>query len=162
MSGVKPYKISVLESRLTKLKQKLALTDFPNELDGAEWAYGAPLADVKRLAKYWEDGYDWRKAEAKLNELPHFSVDIDVTDFETLNVHFVHQKSESKAAIPLLFVHGWPGSFIEVTKILPKLASSGKDAPTFHVVAVSLPNFGFSQGSRKVSSYFRFPPHMLW
>ena len=151
MSQVKPYKISVPEERLQKLKQKLALTDFPDELEDAEWAYGSPLSDIQRLAKYWEDGFDWRNAEAKLNEFPQYTVDIDVEGFETLSVHFLHQKSMVKGAIPLLFAHGWPGSFFEATKIMPELAKGSRDFPAFHVVAPSLPNFGFSQGTKKVS-----------
>lgn len=150
MSQVRPYKISVPESKLERLKQKLALADFPDELEGTDWAYGSPLSDIKRLTKYWYEEYDWRKAEAKLNELPQFSVDIDVAGFETLNIHFVHQKSKVKGAIPLIFVHGWPGSFYEATHILPKLAESRGDIPAFDVIVPSLPNFGFSQGTKKV------------
>ena len=146
MSEVQEYKISVPDSKLERLKQKLALTDFPDELEDAEWAYGAPLADIKRLTKYWHEEYDWRKAEAKLNELPHYTADIDVAGFETLNIHFLHQKSNTKGAIPLLFSHGWPGCFLEATKILPKLVGG---SPAFHVVAPSLPNYGFSQGTKK-------------
>ena len=75
---------------------------------------------------------------------------IDVDGFGTYDVHFVHQKSEVKNAIPLLFSHGWPGSFIEVSKILPELVKGGKDFPAFHVVAPSLIDYGFSAVSGKV------------
>jgi pimeloyl-ACP methyl ester carboxylesterase len=151
MAQISPYKISVPQKKLERLKQKLALADFPDELDGANWDYGAPLADIKRLTARWRDGYDWRKAEAELNEtLPQFTVDIPVDGFETLKIHFVHQKSEVKGAIPLLFAHGWPGSFDEVRKLIPDLIKGDKNNPAFHVVAPSLPNFGFSQGTKKV------------
>jgi hypothetical protein len=151
MSGVAPYKISIQESKLERLKQKLALADFPDETSGVGWSYGASLADIRRLTQYWQHGFDWRKAEAKLNELSHFSVDIPVDGFETLNIHFVHQKSKAKGAVPLLFAHGWPGSFFEVTKIIKKLPEARRNSfPAFHVVAPSLPNFGFSEGTRKV------------
>jgi pimeloyl-ACP methyl ester carboxylesterase len=150
MSVIKPYKISVDESKLERLKKKLALADFPDEIGGVGWSRGPPLADLQRLTKYWQEGFDWRKAEAKLNELSHFSVDIPVEEFETLNIHFLHQESKAKGAIPLLFAHGWPGSFFEVTKIIRKLAASGNGFPAFHVVAPSLPNFGFSEGTKKV------------
>jgi Epoxide hydrolase N terminus len=154
MSGVTPYKICVGESKLEHLKKKLALADFPDEIDDVGWARGVPLADLQRLTNYWRDGFDWRKAEEKLNELSHFSVDIPVEGFENLNIHFVHQRSKVETAIPLLFAHGWPGSFFEVTKIIEKLPESGDDFPAFHVVAPSLPNFGFSQGTRKVGVCF--------
>jgi hypothetical protein len=154
MTQISPYKIAVPQAKLDRLKQKLALADFPDELEEASWDYGVPLADIKRLTAYWHNGYDWRKAEAELNEtLPQFTVDIPVEGFETLKIHFVHQKSEVKGAIPLLFAHGWPGSFDEVRKIIPDLVKGGKDSPAFHVVAPSLPNFGFSQGTKKVRNW---------
>ena len=60
-----------------------------------------------------------------------------------IDMHFLHQKSDVKGAIPLCFVHGWPGSFLEVTKILP-LLKGGDGKPAFHVVAPSMPNYCFS------------------
>ncbi|KAF5367311.1 hypothetical protein D9757_010101 [Collybiopsis confluens] len=81
-----PFEISIPESKLEVLRQKLALAEFPDELDGAKWDYGAPLADIKRLVARWIDGYDWRAEESKLNaELPQFTTDIKVDGFETLN-----------------------------------------------------------------------------
>ncbi|KAI0048900.1 alpha/beta-hydrolase [Auriscalpium vulgare] len=144
-----PFKVSVSDDAIALLRRKLSDARFPDELDEAGWAYGAPLADVKRLAARWQDGYNWREHEAKLNELPMFTRDIEVDGFGVLNVHYVHQKSEVDGAIPLLFVHGWPGSFLEVRKILPLLIASSADHPSFHVVAPSLPNFGFSDGPKK-------------
>ena len=85
---------------------KLELTEFPDELDDAGWDYGAPLADVKRLTAYWKDRFDWKHQEADINKLPQFQTRIKVDGYEALRIHFVHQKSESSKAIPLLFVHG--------------------------------------------------------
>ncbi|KIK65183.1 hypothetical protein GYMLUDRAFT_39565 [Collybiopsis luxurians FD-317 M1] len=146
-----PFKIAVPDKQLDILHQKLELTTFPDEIESPEWNYGVPLADVKRLVARWQDGYDWRKAEAALNvELPQFTKDVDVTGFGTLNVHYVHAKSEVANAIPLLFIHGWPGSFIEVRKILPLLIKpTSSEHPSFHVVAPSLPGFGFSEAPSK-------------
>ena len=155
MPQINPYKIAIPQEKVDRLKQKLALADFPTELDGADWEYGTPLAEVKRLTEYWHQSFDWKKAEAKLNELPHFATDINVDNFETLNIHFVHQKSEVKGAIPLLFAHGWPGSFHEVVKILPELVHGSNNFPAFHVVAPSLPSFGFSEGTKKVRMIIR-------
>ena len=149
---IEPYTISVANTKLQSLQQKLSATTFPDELDDADWDYGAPLDDVKRLATYWKETYDWRKQEAQLNELPNYQTKIQVDGFEPLDVHFVHQKSEVEGAIPLLFVHGWPGSFLEVTKILPLLTEGGMlgvEAPAFHIIAPSLPNYGFSAGTKK-------------
>ncbi|KAJ3762718.1 Alpha/Beta hydrolase protein [Lentinula raphanica] len=150
MSAESPFKLSVPDAKLDILRQKLALAEFPDELENAEWNYGVPLADIKRLVAYWKDGYDWRAQEARLNkELPQFTKDIDVDGFGTLNIHYVHQKSPVSNAIPLLFVHGWPGSFFEVQKILPLLVQSSPESPSFHVVAPSLPGYGFSEGAHK-------------
>lgn len=154
MSHIIPYKISVPNAKIDRLKQKLALADFPDELEDSDWTYGSPLADVQRLAKYWQESFDWRKAEARLNELPQFTTDIQVDGFETLKIHFVHQKSEVAGAIPLLFSHGWPGSFEEVSKILPELVKGSADYPAFNVVAPSLPGYGFSEGTKKVNELF--------
>ncbi|KAJ4482519.1 Alpha/Beta hydrolase protein [Lentinula aciculospora] len=150
MSAELPFKISVPESKLDVLRQKLTLAEFPDELENANWNYGAPLADIKRIVARWKDGYDWKAEEARLNkELPQFTKDIDVDGFGTLNIHYVHQKSLIVDAIPLLFVHGWPGSFIEIRKILPLLVQSSPEYPSFHVVALSLPGYGFSEGAHK-------------
>ncbi|KUJ09565.1 alpha/beta-hydrolase [Mollisia scopiformis] len=145
MSQITPYKINVDEKCLAKLKQKLELVDFPEELEGAGWTYGASLSEIKSLTKYWLETFSWRTTEAKLNELSHFITPITVQGFKPVDIHFVHQKSEDPNAIPLLFVHGWPGSFIEVTKMLPLLKKGeGEGKRAFHVVAPSMANYGFS------------------
>ncbi|KAF4617693.1 hypothetical protein D9613_005925 [Agrocybe pediades] len=145
-----PFKISVPEELITRLKQKLAATRFPDELEDAEWDYGVPLPAMRRLVARWKDGYDWRRHEAALNEdLPQFTRDIEVDGHGALNVHYVHKKSEVDGAIPLLFVHGWPGSFIEVRKVLPLLVQGPANHPAFHVVAVGLPGYGFSEAPKK-------------
>ncbi|KAI4754144.1 hypothetical protein E4T44_14792, partial [Aureobasidium sp. EXF-8845] len=86
--------------------------------EDAEWAYGSPLADIKRLTSHWQNAFDWRKAEAMLNELPNFKTNVNVDGFGDIELHFLHQQSPAPDAVPLLFVHGWPGSYVEVTKML--------------------------------------------
>ncbi|TEB09975.1 epoxide hydrolase 1 [Coprinellus micaceus] len=151
MSTEAPFTIAIPDNDLEFLRKKLELTRLPDELEEAGHEYGAPLADVQRLAKYWQDEYlpKWREHEARLNDLPQFTRDIEVEGFGTLNIHYVHKKSEVADAIPLLFVHGWPGSFIEVRKILPLLIQASSDHPSFHVVALSLPGYGFSDNPKK-------------
>ncbi|PIL23393.1 hypothetical protein GSI_14704 [Ganoderma sinense ZZ0214-1] len=145
----KPFELAVPDADIELLQKKLELVRFPDELDGAGWDYGSPLADVKRLAAHWNSGFDWRKSEAEINKLPMFTRDIEVDGFGTLSVHYVHQVSDVRNAIPLLFVHGWPGHFLEVRKLLPLLTAGGEDHPSFHVVAPSLPGFGFSEAPKK-------------
>ena len=106
MASIKPYTLAVPDHRLQKLRTKLELAEFPDELDSAGWDYGAPLADVKRLTAYWRDSFDWRKQEEEINKLPNFQTQISVDGFDPLDVHFVHQKSQTLTAIPLLFSHG--------------------------------------------------------
>ncbi|KAI9874602.1 MAG: hypothetical protein M1830_009577, partial [Pleopsidium flavum] len=148
MSSPKPFLIHIPQSKIDNLRQKLSLAEFPDQLEEAAWDLGCPVADIERLATAWQQ-WDWRQAEKKLNEYPQFHTDVEVDGFGSLDIHLVHQKSKVKEAIPLLFVHGWPGSFIEVLKILPLLAQHDGNNPTFHIVAPSLPNFGFSQGVSK-------------
>ena len=107
-----PFKISVPDTELEFLRKKLQLTRFPDELEDANWNYGAPLADIKRLAARWENGFDWRKLEAEVNKIPQFTRDIDIKGHGPLNIHYVHQRSELNNAIPLLFVHGCKRLFI--------------------------------------------------
>jgi pimeloyl-ACP methyl ester carboxylesterase len=148
-SSIEPYQISISDSRIADLNNKLDQAHFPDELEAAEWDLGAPLADVQRLTKYWRDEFSWQKAEKKLNQLPHFVTSIQCEGYESLKIHFLHKKSNIKGAIPLIFVHGWPGNFLEATKIMDSLTNPGEGQIAFDLVAPSLPNYGFSEGSKK-------------
>lgn len=80
--------------------------------------------------------------------MANFHRSIKIDGFDELDIHYVYHKSESTDAIPLLFIHGWPGSYIEVTKMLSSLTTS-TNGVSFHVVAPSLPNYGWSEGVKK-------------
>lgn len=150
-NSVTPFRINVPEAALTDLKDRLARTRFPSEIDGAGWEYGTNLAYLKDLVTYWRTKYNWRDQERRLNQLPQFTTSIDGVD-----IHFVHQRSSRPDAVPLVFIHGWPGSFFEVTKIIGPLtdpsAHGGRPEDAFHVVALSLPGYGFS-GKPRESGY---------
>lgn len=106
-STIKPYQITVSDSVVERLKTKLSFATFPAETAFSnDWKYGAPLDNIKRLVKFWQEKYDWRRAEAELNKLPQFTTTIPVDDHEDLAIHFIHQKSENQNSIPLLFCHG--------------------------------------------------------
>ncbi|KIW11520.1 hypothetical protein PV08_10821 [Exophiala spinifera] len=148
-SSIEPYTISVPDSQLHDLNVRLDLARFPDELDEAGWDLGVPLSEIRRVSSYWRDTFNWRKVEQELNKLPHFITSIQAEGYENLKIHFLHKKSNRRGAIPLLFVHGWPGNFLEATKIINDLTSDLEECVSFDVVAPSLPNFGFSEGSKK-------------
>ncbi|KAL8644277.1 MAG: hypothetical protein Q9226_007847, partial [Calogaya cf. arnoldii] len=134
--------INIPDSELELLYQKLRLTRLPNNFDNERWAEcnGVTVSKVKEIVDFWRTGYHWREEEAKLNQLPQFKTHVNVKGFGEMEIHFIHSPSVVPDAVPLLFIHGWPGSFLEVTKILPILNEAG-----FHVVAPSLPGYGFSE-----------------
>jgi pimeloyl-ACP methyl ester carboxylesterase len=141
--AVVPFRIKVPDAVLTDLRERLARTRFPSEIEGSGWDYGTNLAYLKELVGYWRTKFDWREQERRLNQLPQFKTTIDGVE-----MHFVHKRSGRPGATPLVFIHGWPGSFVEVTKIIGPLtepaASGGRPDDAFDVVAVSLPGYGFS------------------
>ena len=126
---------------LDLLNRKLELARLPRNIINEQWgeSNGVSVEFMINTVEYWRTKYNWREEETKINKLPQFQTSIDVDGFGSLRIHFVHSKSSKPNAIPLLFIHGWPGSFIEVSKILPKLSEAGYD-----VVAPSLPGYGFS------------------
>jgi epoxide hydrolase len=141
--AVVPFKIHVPDAVLADLEQRLARTRFPGEIAGSDWDYGTNLPYLKELVTYWRDRFDWRAAEQRLNQFDQFTTNID-----GLDIHFIHQRSKNPNAMPLGVTHGWPGSIVEFTKIIGPLtdpvAHGGNAADAFHVVAISLPGFGFS------------------
>lgn len=153
--SIRPYKISILDAELELLQRKLEFSRLPNN-DSASKQWGEDNGVTNRFMRdtvdFWRSKYDWRSEEARLNKMPQFMTEIDVEGFGTLDIHFVHAKSSEANAVPLLFVHGWPGSFAEVEKILPRLNKAG-----FHVVAPSLPGYGFSSYTDKEG--FKHPQH---
>jgi epoxide hydrolase len=147
-AGIRPFRIEVPQADLDDLRQRLARTRWPDELPGVGWSRGVPLGYIKDLAHYWANGFDWRGQEAKLNELPQFTTEIDGQ-----NVHFVHFRSPEPGALPLIVCHGYPGSVVEFMNIIGPLTDpasyGGNAADAFHVVAPSLPGFGFSTPVRE-------------
>ena len=141
--AIVPFKIAIPDAVLTDLKDRLAKTRFPSEIEGSGWDYGTNLSYLRELVTYWRTSFDWRAQERRLNQMPQFKTRID-----GLDIHFVHQRSSHQDALPLVFVHGWPGSIVEVTKIIGPLteptAHGGRAEDAFHVVALSLPGYGFS------------------
>lgn len=106
-NDIKPYAVAVPDEALARLKSKLEASDLPQRVEFEnDWNYGCPADDIKRLAAYWRDGFDWRAQEARINKMPQYTTSVDIDGFGTLDLHFVHQKSTQRGGIPLLFCHG--------------------------------------------------------
>ena len=140
---IRPFRVDVPQADLDDLRERLARTRWPDELGGVGWSRGVPVGYLRELAEYWRTSYDWRKHEARLNQLPQFTTTIDGA-----NLHFLHVRSPEPAATPLLLLHGWPGSVVEFLELVGPLtdpaANGGDPADAFHLVIPSLPGFGFS------------------
>jgi pimeloyl-ACP methyl ester carboxylesterase len=122
---------------LDDLRDRLGRARFPEPIAGTGWEYGTPIDEMRELVGYWRDGYDWRAEEARLNELDQF-----VSEIDGVRIHFVHARSENPDAVPLLLVHGWPGSIVEFLDVIPRLTDE------FDVIVPSLPGYGFSDAPR--------------
>jgi epoxide hydrolase len=140
---IRPFRVEVSDEALDDLRNRLAGTRWPSEVPGAGWSRGVPLGYLKDLAGYWRDGFDWRKQEAELNQVPQFTTMIDGQ-----TIHFLHVRSPEPGALPLIVTHGYPGSVVEFLDLLGPLtdprAHGGDPADAFHLVIPSLPGFGFS------------------
>ena len=143
-----PYSIKTAQSVLDDLRERLVRTRWPDQIDGAGWDYGTESGYLQDLCAYWANGYDWRSAEQRLNEWPHFLTTIDGT-----GLHFIHARSTHAGAIPLLLTHGWPGSIVEFLGVIGPLvdppAHGGDAADAFDVVCPSLPGYAWSGPTRQ-------------
>lgn len=141
--AIRPFQVHIPESELTDLRRRLLATRWPDKETVSDQTQGTQLATMKNLAHYWANDYDWRKFEAKLNALPMYVTNIDGED-----IHFIHVRSKHEDAMPVILMHGWPGSIVEKLKLIAPLtnptAYGGKASDAFDVVIPSMPGFGFS------------------
>jgi pimeloyl-ACP methyl ester carboxylesterase len=143
-TAIRPFTIPVTpEADLDALRARLTATRWPDPELVADHSQGPQQAVLQEVARYWAAEYDWRACEARLTALPHFTTKID-----GLDIHFIHVRSEHENALPVIVTHGWPGSIIELLKIIDPLtnptAHGGTAADAFDVVIPSLPGYGFS------------------
>jgi pimeloyl-ACP methyl ester carboxylesterase len=142
-NAVRPFHVNFPEAELAELRRRIKATKWPERETVADASQGVQLATVQQLARYWATEYDWRKCEARLNALPNF-----ITEIDGLDMHFIHVRSKHEDALPIIVTHGWPGSVVELLKIVDPLtnptAHGGSASEAFHVVIPSMPGYGFS------------------
>ncbi len=141
--AIRPYRINVPEAALVDLRRRIMATRWPERETVSDQTQGVQLAKLQKLVRYWGTDYNWRKAEAKLNALPQF-----VTEIDGLDIHFIHVRSRHPNAMPLLMTHGWPGSPLELLKVVGPLtdptAYGGRAEDAFDLVMPTIPGYGFS------------------
>lgn len=112
---IRPFELNIPEADLVDLRSRLALTRLPEKETVTDFSQGVPLKTIKQVLQHWQDGYDWRKAEARINAVPNF-----ITEIDGLDIHFIHVRSRHENALPLIVTHGWPGSIVEQLKIMDR------------------------------------------
>ncbi|HEY2301611.1 MAG TPA: epoxide hydrolase [Acidimicrobiales bacterium] len=140
---ISSFEVRVAEPVLADLHERLDRWRRPNQVAGAGWGQGTELTYLEELVDHWRHGYDWRAEERSLNRFDQY-----LTEIEGQPIHFIHARSPHQGALPLVLSHGWPGSVVEFREVIGPLtdpvAHGGESADAFHVVAPSLPGYGFS------------------
>jgi pimeloyl-ACP methyl ester carboxylesterase len=143
-TAIRPFRFRATDEALADLRRRVEATKWPGRETVPDATQGVQLATMQKLARYWATEYDWRRFEARLNALPQFTTEID-----GLDVHFIHVRSKHPDALPIVITHGWPGSVVELMKVIAPLtdptAHGGRAEDAFHVVIPSLPGYGFSE-----------------
>ncbi|MFD9691412.1 epoxide hydrolase family protein [Kitasatospora sp. NPDC059146] len=151
--GIRPFRIKVPQSELDELRRRVRATRWPDRETVDDRSQGAQLAKLRPLVEHWGTRYDWRTVERRLNGLPQF-----VTELDGLDVQFAHIRSPHPGAMPMLMTHGWPGSIVELLKVIGPLtdptAHGGRAEDAFHLVLPTLPGYGFSGNPGKAGWNF--------
>jgi len=148
-TAIRPFTVPIApEAEIEALRARVAATRWPDQELVADHSQGVQLATIQELARYWAAEYDLRRCEARLTGLPHFMTEID-----GLDIHFIHVRSQHQNALPVIITHGWPGSVIELLKIIDPLtnptAHGASAADAFDVVIPSMPGYGYSGKPRE-------------
>jgi pimeloyl-ACP methyl ester carboxylesterase len=149
-----PFSVRVEETDLDDLAERLRRARVPEALPGDGWERGTAIGFMRALVDYWRDEYDWRAQESRINSFDNYVVPI-----EGVSIHFVHERGSGPNPFPLVISHGWPGSFVEMLELVPRLAHperyGGDPGDSFDVVVPSLPGFGFSGALDDLSRWYR-------
>jgi len=145
---IKPFKLRVSNRKIKEIYNKVKKYPWSNIQDMDGWEHGTNLKYLRKISKYWVTKFNWRKQEKKINRFSNY-----LTKIDGINIHFIREKGSGSNPMPLLILHGWPGSIVEFLDIIEKLAHperfGGKKEDSFDVIAPSLPGFGFSESSKK-------------
>jgi len=147
MAQITPFAVNISEDVIARILGRVRDYVWHEEPDDAEWQYGVPLAVMREVQHYWLNSFDWASVERGLNRFPQFRVPVG-----GCTVHLIHEQASTARGIPLLLLHGWPGSTLEFMDVIEPLAHPERfnaNRPAFDVVAVSLPGYGFSDGPKR-------------
>jgi len=152
----KSFKLNVSDNILKEINLKVKNYPWHEMPDDGGWEYGTNLDYMKEISDYWVNKFNWKKHETEINKFSNYTTDVD-----GIKIHYILEKGSGSKAMPLLLMHGWPGSIVEFLHIIEKLAHpekfGGKEEDAFDVIIPSLPGFGFSGrptrpiGPRKMS-----------
>ena len=131
--------INYTENSINFLKQKIAMTRYPDEITGVAGKYGYAKSSLKELLNYWKEEFDFTKHLERLNQWNNQIVEID-----GYKLHYILEKSNQPDAIPIVFLHGWPSTFMQMSKLIP-LLNANTNGPAYDVIIISLPGYGFSE-----------------
>jgi len=143
-TALRPFRIDIPQDQIDDLKRRLTNIRWPSKETAEGWEQGVPLHKAKEVADYWLNHYDWRRFERTANAFPQF-----LTRIDDLDIHFFHVRSKHPGAMPILLLHGWPGSFVEFINLVGPLtdpvAYGGRAEDAFDVVLPALPGWGFTE-----------------
>ena len=156
---INAFEINFTDVEIQNVKSKVASFPWHEMPKDGGWSFGTNIDYMKNLADYWTKEYDWKSQEARLNQFPNYKTKVD-----DLDIHFIIKKSSSPKAIPLILIHGWPGSIVEFLEIIDPLCEPEKygndNEVCFDIIAPSIPGFAFSGkpenpiGPRRIASIF--------
>lgn len=142
-TAIRPFSVDIPETDVADLRARIVATRLPEKEPVDDASQGVQLATMQALVRYWGTEYDFRRIERRLNALPQAMTEID-----GLDIHFIHVTSRHENALPMIMIHGWPGSVVEMLNIVGPLtdptAYGGSAEDAFDVVIPSIPGYGLS------------------
>ncbi|XP_028405820.1 epoxide hydrolase 1-like [Dendronephthya gigantea] len=134
------------DEKLEDLKKRLSNARYFRALENTNWSYGSNTQELKEFVRYWLNEFKWREQEKRINQFKHYTATID-----GIEIHYIHVKPQmqTRKVIPIMLIHGWPGSFYEFYKAIPLLTGRSKDDFSFEVICPSLPGYIFSEAPHK-------------